>query len=166
MVKTVCIFLLFCNCCFSQVLKRQVNVHGAINRLDYFVGTSGYTKRNHWVLGSGFAVGITRTFAQQRFFPRLTFSGGRNVIETQKFRLTAEARTAFSLLNLRTTQNNYHHWQEYMGGLSCSIGEKIRFNLALSAGWTNENFKDTYTQKRVNFGTIGYEASLALGYAW
>jgi hypothetical protein len=166
MFRLITFGLLFNASCFSQTLSKQVMVTGSINRLDYFTGGSFRLLKNQWVFGTELTVGATRTFVQQRFFPRLALIGGWNFIDTKNNRLNTELKTAFSLLNLKTTSNNVHFWQEYLGGLSYSVGESVRFNLAIYAGWLNENFNDTFIQKRVNKGTIGYEASIGLSYAW
>jgi hypothetical protein len=166
MFRLIIFGLLFNASCFSQTLSKQVMVTGSINRLDYFTGGSFRLLKNQWVLGTELTVGATRTFVQQRIFPRLALFGGWNLLEIKTNRLTTELKTAFSMLNLKTASNNLHFWQEYFGGLSYSAGESVRFNLAIYAGWLNENFNDAFTQKRVNKGTIGYEASIGLSYAW
>ncbi len=139
---------------------------GSINRLDYFTGVSFRLKNNRWIFGTELTVGANRTFAQERFFPRFGLIGGWDLIEKRNNQLNIELKTALSMLNLKTTSNNFHFWQEYLGGLSYSVGNAVRFNLAMYAGWLNENFNDTFTYKRINKGTLGYEALIGLSYAW
>lgn len=139
---------------------------GSINRLDYFTGGSFRLTNNKWIFGTELMVGANRTFVQQRFFPRLALIGGWNLIDKKANRLKTELKTAFSMINLKTTSNNLHFWQEYLGGLSYSVGNSVRFNLAIYAGWFNENLNDAFIQKRVNKGAIGYEALIGMSYAW
>ena len=166
MFKILVLFLLISTSGFTQSFTKQIGVLGSITRMDYFVGVNAFFIKKRLVIGTDVMFGANRTFAQQRIFPRISLIAGWQLLDKKAIEIWPELKVVNSMLNLKVVSNNIHFWQEYLLGFRFSIGNKLRFNLSSHTGWINENFKDQLTHSRMNVGTIGYEGSIGLSYAW
>ena len=150
----------------AQASKWFVGASGSVTRMDYFIGPEAQFKKERLQSEVSFTCGANRTFLQGRFFPRIALGLGYSVDNRPHFSFSPLLKVAYSLLNLRTTTNAFHHWEEVYGGIGCRFGDKWVVHLDLLGGWMNEQFYDSYSGDLRNDASLGYELEIGLGYAW
>lgn len=150
----------------AQDYTWTAGLKASLTRMDYFVGPRIQLTKGRYETDLSIAFGAQRTFEQHRIFPRMALSAGYAIINRPKFGFLPLVKVAYSLLNLRTSVDNFHQWEEIYGGLRTKFGNKWIVHIDITGGWINEHYKDSFNGMTRNEGNLGYDFEIGIGYAW
>lgn len=149
----------------SHLNAQSIEVSAGFNRLDYQVGVAYGHRWNHFHLTSKIETGVTSTFAQRRFFPRLSVSSSYFLLRKGLVDFGPEFVYAYSRQRL-TTGKTAHHWNELNLGYRLHVGRNIKFVHSVNGGWINESFYSDIVGKRINFNSLGIYAQIGISYTF
>jgi len=161
-------FLLFSFLIFPQdTLQKEKMTHRietniSITRFDIFHSFEYSAKVNHFQASVGLGYGVTRTFFQQRFFPKINVLGVYNLINNPKFSFGPSVYYSFSWLKINQTSKHFNNWNELFGGLHWEYGNKWRIGQTISAGYFSESYFNQFLNKRAKASNWGYFVNFSL----
>ena len=145
---------------------QSIEVSAGFNRLDYQVGVAYGHRWNHFHLTPKIEVGVTSTFAQQRFSPRFSVGASYFLVRKGIIDFGPEIVYAYSRQRLTGQGKTAHHWNELNVGYRLHVGRNIKFVHSVNGGWINESFYSNSLGKRVNYSSLGIYAQIGISYTF
>lgn len=145
---------------------QSVEVSGGFNRLDYQIGAAYSHRWNRFQLTSKIEVAVTSTFAQRRFFPRISVGSCYFLVRKGIVDFGPEVVYSYSRQRITAQGKTTHHWNEMNIGYRLQVGRNVKFIHSVNGGWINESFYSNILGKRVNFSSLGIYAQIGISYTF
>lgn len=130
------VFLLYSNWFFGQIESKSVSTFINYHPTDFFIGLE-YNQKKNLLLNSGIQIGVNRTFFQQRIYPKIHMSIGKDIELTEKIGLQVSFRNANSYLNNSSPDKKaYVLTEEPTVGLGFYFGDKFKCIPTIYWGYT------------------------------
>lgn len=158
-VKSIYILFIF-YCLPTCVLAQSIEVSTGRNRSDFLIET-GYGQYIQQHKFSGLVgVGITKTFNQRRFNPRIGVVYGFDFFATEKIFL-GPTLELYSSTYLVTKSPKSRIWnEELLAGVRFEYGGKLKFGSFLTYGFMTEHFSENF------YLSYGFNGKIGLIYCW
>lgn len=148
----------------AQDQKSKVTSQVIHTKMDLFVGFSFIHEKSKVDHELSFNTGINRTIFQNRFFPLFQYIYSYKFIDRNQLIFGPSLSMNFSLLNLKTNQNNFHFYPELLTGYKISYGKKIGIIHKASIGVLFEGFQN-YKSEIYWVNTLSYHINIGIYYA-
>ena len=148
----------------AQDQKCKVTSHVIYTKMDLFVGFSFIHEKSKMDHELSFNTGINRTIFQNTLFPMFQYTYRYKCLDEKQLVFGPSASLNFSLLNIKTNQNNFHFYPELLTGYKLLYGKKIGIIHKASLGVLFEGFKN-YNSEINWVNTLSYHINIGIYYA-
>lgn len=144
--------------------EHNISLIAGRNRLDYLSGIQYSFLQKQQRFSGGVEFGISRTFGQGRWNPRLSAGYGYDFLHHDRFSVGPLVQYAHSWLRVSKNPSSTVHYNEMLGGYFFEFGDKWKLVHQMLIGAMTEGFKSQLNQKKEVFWSTGYYASIGIKY--
>ena len=148
----------------AQDQKCKVTSQVIYTKMDLFVGFSFIHEKSKMDHELSFNTGINRTFFQNTLFPMFQYTYSYKFLDKKQLVFGPSVSLNFSLLNIKTNQNNFHFYPELLTGYKISYGKRIGIIHKASIGVLFEGFQN-YKSETNWVNTLSYHINIGIYYA-
>lgn len=151
---------LFISLLASQTSAQSIEISIGRNRNDFFLSTGyGQYLKQHKISGE-FGIGITKTFRQQRFNPRIRLEYAYDFLKSDHVFLGPSLHVTTATYVLSKSVKSRIWNDEYLVGGRLEVGDKFKFSGLLSFGLMSERSTGNF------YLSYGFNAKVGLIYSW